>query len=84
MNIAVFTSHGGSDLQAIIDGCKNNEINANVSVVISNNKNSIALQRAEKENIPHYYLSLTIMNNQEILASKILEFLKKHKIDMIF
>ena len=24
MNIAVFASHGGSDLQAIIDGCKNN------------------------------------------------------------
>ena len=23
MNIAVFASHGGSDLQAIIDGCKN-------------------------------------------------------------
>lgn len=22
MNIAVFASHGGSDLQAIIDGCK--------------------------------------------------------------
>ena len=28
MNIAVFASHGGSDLQAIIDGCKNNQINA--------------------------------------------------------
>ena len=26
MNIAVFASHGGSDLQAIIDGCKNNQI----------------------------------------------------------
>ena len=35
MNIAVFASHGGSDLQAIIDGCKNNQINARVSVVIS-------------------------------------------------
>ena len=44
MNIAVFASHGGSDLQAIIDGCKNNQINARVSVVISNNGNSMALQ----------------------------------------
>lgn len=26
MNIAVFASHGGSDLQAIIDGCKSNKI----------------------------------------------------------
>lgn len=43
MNIAVFASHGGSDLQAIIDGCKNNKINAKVSVVISNNGDSMAL-----------------------------------------
>ena len=28
MNIAVFASHSGSDLQAIIDGCKNDKINA--------------------------------------------------------
>ena len=35
MNIAVFASHGGSDLQAIIDGCKNKQINATVAVVIT-------------------------------------------------
>lgn len=46
MNIAVFASHGGSDLQAIMDGCKNNQINAKVAVVISNNGSSMALQRA--------------------------------------
>ena len=44
MNIAVFASHGGSDLQAIMDGCKNNQINAKVAVVISNNGSSMALQ----------------------------------------
>ena len=43
MNIAVFASHGGSDLQAIMDGCKNNQINAKVAVVISNNGSSMAL-----------------------------------------
>ena len=49
MNIAVFASHGGSDLQAIIDGCKNNKISAKVVVIISNNGDSMALQRAEKK-----------------------------------
>ncbi|MCI8667326.1 MAG: hypothetical protein HFG82_11805 [Dorea sp.] len=43
MNIAVFVLHGGSDLQAIIDGCKNEQINAAVAVVISNNGDSVAL-----------------------------------------
>ena len=32
MNIAVFASHGGSDLQAIIDGCKQDKLNATVAV----------------------------------------------------
>ena len=35
MNIAVFASHGGSDLQAIIDGCKSSQINARVAAVWS-------------------------------------------------
>jgi phosphoribosylglycinamide formyltransferase-1 len=35
MNIAVFASHGGSDLQAIIDGCKQDKLNATVAVVIN-------------------------------------------------
>lgn len=52
MNIAVFASHGGSDLQAIMDGCKNNQINAKVAVVISNNGSSMALQRVADEGIP--------------------------------
>ena len=37
MNIAVFASHGGSDMQAIIDGCKSGQINATVAVMITNN-----------------------------------------------
>lgn len=57
MNIAVFASHGGSDLQAIINGCKNNIINAKLVVIISNNGDSMALKRAEKEGIAHFHLS---------------------------
>lgn len=57
MNIAVFASHGGSNLQALVHGCKNNQINALVVVVISNNGDSMALQRAKDEGIPGYHLS---------------------------
>jgi len=46
MNIAIFASHGGSGLQAIIDACNTNRINANVCAVISNNSGSFALQQA--------------------------------------
>jgi len=84
MNIAVFASHGGSDMQAIIDGCKNNKIDANVAVVISNNGDSMALQRANKENIPSYHLSAKKFGSEEVLAGEILSVLEKHNIDMIF
>ena len=84
MNIAVFASHGGSDLQAIIDGCKSNRIGANVAVVISNNGDSMALQRANNENIPSYHLSARKSGSEELLAEEILEVLAKYQIDMIF
>ena len=84
MNIAVFASHGGSDLQAIIDGCKNNQINARVSVVISNNGNSMALQRAEAEGIPAYHLSANKSGNEEALATEILDILAKYNVGGIY
>ena len=84
MNIAVFASHGGSDLQAIIDGCKSNKIGANVAVVISNNGDSMALQRANNENIPSYHLSAKKFGSEEVLAEEILNVLNKYNIDMIF
>ena len=84
MNIAVFASHGGSDLQAIIDGCKNEQINATVVVVISNNKDSVALQRAKNENIPNFHMSAKKYGSEEILAKEILNVLKQYDVDMIF
>lgn len=84
MNIAVFASHGGSDLQAIIDGCKHNRIDANVAVVISNNCDSMALQRAINARIPAYHLSKKKFGSEELLAEQTLDVLLKHQVDMIF
>ena len=84
MNIAVFASHGGSDLQAIIDGCKNEQINATVTVVISNNGDSMALQRAKNENIPSFHMSAKKYGSEEVLATEILNVLNQYNVDMIF
>ena len=84
MNIAVFASHGGSDLQAIIDGCKSSRIHASVSVVISNNADSMALQRAVRENIPAFHLSAKKFGSEDILAQEILRVLEQYEADMIF
>lgn len=84
MNIAVFASHGGSDLQAIIDGCKKEQINATVTVIISNNSDSMALQRAKNENIPNFHMSAKKYGSEEVLATEILNVLNQYHVDMIF
>ena len=81
MNIAVFASHGGSDLQAIIDGCKSNKISAKVAVVISNNGDSMALQRAKNENIPAYHMSAKKYGDEDLLAKEILNVLSEYDVD---
>lgn len=53
LRIAVLVSGGGTNLQAIIDRIEDGTIqNAEISLVISNNKNAKALKRAEKHQIP--------------------------------
>ncbi|MCL2223419.1 MAG: phosphoribosylglycinamide formyltransferase [Defluviitaleaceae bacterium] len=82
-NIAVFASHGGSDLQAIIDGCKAGKIPARVCVVISNNSGSRALERAKGEGIPAVHLSAN-STAAGSLGDEMLAVLHAHKTDIVF
>jgi phosphoribosylglycinamide formyltransferase-1 len=84
MNIAVFASHGGSDLQAIMDACRDGRIDARVSVVISNNRDAKALERAQNAGIDACHISLTNCQTQERHDARVLEILTRHHIDIIF
>ena len=58
LKIGVLVSGGGTNLQAIIDSVENGSIkNTEISVVISNNKNAYALERAEKKGIKNICIS---------------------------
>ena len=55
MKIAVCVSGGGTNLQAIIDAIDNGTItNTQIEVVISNNADAYALERAKKAGIRQY------------------------------
>ena len=84
MNIAVFASHGGSDLQAIIDACKTGHLDAEVRVVISNNSDALALKRAKEENIPAFHFSQQVISDSEVLEKAMMNVLIEYKIDIIF
>ena len=55
--IAVLASGRGTNLQALIDACKSGLIDAQICVVMSNNEDAKALERAQKEGIPTEVIS---------------------------
>ena len=82
LHLGFLASHGGSNMQAIIEACKSGQLNANPCVVISNNSNSMALQRAKNEGIPQYHISvLTHPGPQE--DEEILRVLRHHGVDTV-
>ncbi len=83
LKLGFLASHGGSNMQAIIDACKSGYINGEPSVVISNNSNSGAIQRAIKEGIPYYHLSSAKYPTQEELDEAILEKFKLHQVNLV-
>ncbi len=54
--LGFLASHRGSNMQSIIDACKQGRLQALPVVVISNNGDSGALDRAENEGIPRYHI----------------------------
>jgi phosphoribosylglycinamide formyltransferase 1 len=52
IKIGVLISGGGSNLQAMIDGCEKNEIDGQICFVGSDHPQAKGLQRAEKHDIP--------------------------------
>ncbi|MEJ8552743.1 phosphoribosylglycinamide formyltransferase [Tepidibacter sp. Z1-5] len=73
LNIAVMISGSGSNLQSLIDGCKD-DINGNIKVVISDKKEAYGLTRARENKIKAVY---------EKDEKKIVEILKTENIDLI-
>lgn len=74
VNIAVFVSGGGTNLQALIDACNENIINGQIKLVVSSKRNAYGLTRAANHNIRGIFSR----NEEEILSE-----LKKEKIDLI-
>lgn len=83
LNIAVFISGGGTNLQAIIDAVKENKINGKIKLVFSNRKNAYGLVRAQNESIDTFYLNRKKFFSNEEYDEGILEELNRKNIDLI-
>ncbi len=81
-NIGVLVSGRGSNLQSIIDSINRKEINAKITVVISDVEDAYALERARKHDIPAVFVNPK-GKDREKLDEEIAETLREHNADLI-
>ncbi|MBO5303308.1 MAG: phosphoribosylglycinamide formyltransferase [Lachnospiraceae bacterium] len=84
LNIAVLVSGGGTNLQAVMDAIENGTItNAKISVVISNNKNAYALERAASKGIEGICISPKDFESRAEFNAAFLEKLNSYHVDLV-
>lgn len=84
MNIAVFVSGGGTNLQALIDAEERGEIkNGKITFVLASNENAYALERAKKAGIESTVVSRKAYATKDEYDEAILDALKDKSIDLI-
>ena len=82
--IAVLVSGGGTNLQALIDSQKAGALTAGeIILVISNNKDAFALQRAKDNNIEAEVLLRKDFPSKEDYEKALVCTLKDHEIDLM-
>ena len=81
--IVVLISGSGSNLQAIIDGCQNQQINAEIAMVISNRPNVFGLERAEQAGIANTCIDHKEFTSRDAFDQALSDKLKNINPDLI-
>lgn len=80
LRIGVLVSGRGTNLQAIIDSINEGKLYAEIAIVISDNPNAMALERAKKANIPTVYVK---PGKKSEFEGEIIRILEENKVDLI-
>ena len=83
LRLGFLASHGGSNMQAILDACQDGRLTAEPEVVISNNSGSQALARARRAGVPAYHLSGKTHPKLDDLDAAILDVLHRHEVNLV-
>ena len=81
--IAVLVSGGGTNLQALIDAQGTVLTSGEIALVVANNANAYALERAKKANIPTAVVLKKQCGSQEAFEEKLKEILTQYGIEVI-
>ncbi len=83
LNLCVFISGGGSNLQSIIDAVKSGELKAEIRLVLSNNPSAYGLIRAKEAGIPTVVISSGNCESRESFVSTMQVLLDNNEVDFI-
>jgi len=82
-SLVVLISGSGSNLQAIIDAIKNNQLDAEISAVISNQVTAKGLDRATRENITTHVIDHRQYSSRELFDQAMIQIIDPLKPDLV-
>ena len=83
MNIVVLISGNGSNLQAIIDACKQNKIKGTLRAVFSNKADAFGLERAQEAGIPAHVLTADRFDSREAFDRELIQEIDAYSPDVV-
>ena len=81
--VGVLASGRGSDFQSIIDGVESGRVNAKIAVLISDNPDAKALERAKEHNIPAFCIERNKYSPREEHDMAIRKKLEEFKVELV-
>lgn len=82
-NLAVFISGRGTNLQALIEACKQSDFPARIEVVLSNKPDAEGLKLAEQNGLPTYCVARKDFASKHDFEQAIIDTLAPHPIDLV-
>ncbi len=83
LNIGVLASGRGSNFQSIIDEVEAGKLNASIKLLIVDNPNAYAIERAKKHSIEYLYINLKDFKSKDGFFLKITDELKNRHVELV-
>lgn len=83
INIAIFASGSGTNFEAILKHIEDGSLPVNCQCLIVDKSDAYALKRAEKFNVPSFFVNPKEYGSKEEYETHILSILKEKQVDLI-
>jgi phosphoribosylglycinamide formyltransferase-1 len=83
LKLGVLASGGGTNLQTIIDQCRDQRIDAEIVLVLCNNPDAGALQRAEKAGLPNICINHRDFADRQSFDQTVVKTLQEAGVELV-